>query len=121
MESVVGDNDLYGIIPEEGGDHACLSTCYVSCSHWSYDEPWLLDITGTSVAIIGLFNRTEYPPRCEDFAEPPHYRPVHWRSRLQMRGVLQLQWLSIRTVLPADNPNSGRSDGPLTDGHKTAL
>ena len=88
-EFVVGDNDLHRIIPGEGGDHACLSTRYVSCSHRSYDERRLLDITSTSVAIIGLCSRNEYSPRCEDLAEPPHYRPVHCRrSRLQVRGVL---------------------------------
>lgn len=83
------NNDLSLNHSEEGGDHAFLSTCYVSCSHRSYDEPWLLDITSTSVAIIGLCSRTECPPRCEDLAEPPHYRPVHCRrSRLQVRVVL---------------------------------
>src|SRR5215831_16290109 len=82
------NNDLRRNIPAEGEDHACLSTCYVSCSHWSHDEPWLLDITRTSVAIIGLCSGTECPPRCEDRAEPPHYRPVHRRSRLQVRVVL---------------------------------
>jgi hypothetical protein len=77
------------MIPEEGGgDNATLSACYVSCSHRSYDGPWLLDITSTSVAIIGLRSRTECPPRCEDRTEPPHYRPVRWRSWLQVRVVL---------------------------------
>jgi hypothetical protein len=91
------------------GDHACLSTCYVSCSHWLYDEPWLLDIASTSVAIIGLCSRTECPPRREDLAEPPHYRPVHGRrSRLQVRVVLQPRRLSVRTVLPAGSPSSIR-------------
>src|SRR5215471_1027240 len=69
-------------------NHASVSTCYVSCSHRSYDEPWLLDITSTSVAIIGLCSRTECPSRREDLAEPPHDRSVHRRSRLQVRVVL---------------------------------
>ncbi len=107
---VVGNNDLHRGILEEGGDHArLLSTCYVSRSHRSYDEPWLLDITSTSVAITGLCSRTECPPRCEDLAEPPRYRPVHCgRSRLQVRVVLQPQWLSNRTVLPVGSSNSVR-------------
>ena len=91
----------------QGGDHACLSTCYVSCGHRSYDEPWLLNITSPSVTIIGLCIRAECPPRCQDFASPPHYRPLHWR-RLQVRVVLQSEWLSICVVLPARSSNSGR-------------
>jgi hypothetical protein len=82
------NNDLPLSHSGRGGNHVCLSTCYVSCSHLSYDEPWLLDITSTSIAIIGLCSRTECPPRCEDLAEPPHYRPVRRRSRLQVRVVL---------------------------------
>jgi hypothetical protein len=105
----VGNNDLQRIISGEGGDRACLSTCYVSCSHWLYDEPWLLDIASTSVPIIGLCSRTECPPRREDLAEPPHYCPVHGgRGRLQVRVVLQPRRLSVRTVLPARSPNSVR-------------
>jgi hypothetical protein len=83
-----GNNDLHRIILGEGEDHATLSTCCVSGSHRSYDEPWLLDIASTSVAIIGLCSRAECPSRCEDHAEPSHYRPVRWRSRMQVRVVL---------------------------------
>jgi hypothetical protein len=71
-----------------GKTHACLSTCYVSWSHRPYDEPWLLDITSASFAIIGLCSRTECPSRCEDRAAPPHYRPVHCQRSLQVRVVL---------------------------------
>ena len=77
------------LMPLEGGEnHASLSTFYVSCGRRSFDEPWLLDITSTSVAIIGLCSRTECPSRCEDRAAPPHYRPVHCQRSLQVRVVL---------------------------------
>jgi hypothetical protein len=89
VDGVWSWTDDVHLMPLEGGEnHASLSTCYVFCSHRSYDEPWLLDITSTSVAIIGLCSRTECPSRCEDRAAPPHHRPVHWRSRLQVRVVL---------------------------------
>jgi hypothetical protein len=71
---------------KKGEDHACLSICYVSCSHRSYDEPWLLDIT-QALPSLACAVGAECPSRSEDFAEPPHYRPVHWR-RLQVRVVL---------------------------------
>jgi hypothetical protein len=101
------NNDLHPF-RRRGNHHASLSTCSVFSSHRINDEPWLLDIKSTSVAITGLCGRTECPSRCQDLAEPSHDRPVRWGSGLQVRVVLQPRWLSILTVLPADNPSSGR-------------
>jgi hypothetical protein len=82
------NNDLYPF-RRRGNHHASLSTCFVFGSHRSYDEPRLLDVTSTSVAITGLCSRTECPSRREDLAEPSHDRPVRCRgSGLQMRVVL---------------------------------